>query len=163
MVKTKYISVIYKHVVARKIRLTKRFSFILFIIINKRMEYLSWLTGGYLVGGKWLLWSGLTVLSSDALSNGCEYVTSVWPIYIFPISNTGSRKYYLWKENDWLKNRPFFITENFLGILNRVCVEPMHRSHDFLSLTSSRCFLLQQCWCLLVCVLCVLVVRCVKC
>ena len=25
-------------------------------------------------------------------------VTSAWPIYIFPTSNTGSRKYYLWKK-----------------------------------------------------------------
>ena len=41
-------------------------------------------------------------------------MTSVWPIYVFPISNTGSRKCYLWKKYDWLKNRLFFITENFL-------------------------------------------------
>ena len=82
----------------------------------------------------------------------------------------GSRKYYLWKKNDWLKNKPFFITENFLGILDRLCAEPMHRSHDFLSLTlavvastSGSCYFLLQCRCLWVCVLCVLVVRCVKC
>ena len=55
----------------------------------------------------------------------------------------------------------FFITENFLGILNRLCTEPMRRNHDFLSLTlavvgstSSSCYFL-QCWCLSVCVLCV--------
>ena len=29
--------------------------------------------GGYLVGGKRLLWSGLTVLSGDALSDGWEF------------------------------------------------------------------------------------------
>ena len=33
------------------------------------MEYLSRLMGSYLVGGKRLLWSGLTVLSSDPLSD----------------------------------------------------------------------------------------------
>ena len=70
---------------------------------------------------------------------------------------------------DWLKNRPSFITENFLGILNRLCTEPTHRSNDFLSLTlavvgstSGSCYFLLQCRCLSVCVLRVLVVRCVK-
>ena len=65
--------VIYKRVVSRKIRLTRRFSFISFIEINKinkRMEYLSRLTGGYLVASRQLIWSGLTVLSGDALSDG---------------------------------------------------------------------------------------------
>ena len=68
--------VIYKHVVARKIRLSKRFSFILFISINKinkQMEYLSQLMGSYLVSGKQLLWSDLMVLSGDALSDGCGF------------------------------------------------------------------------------------------
>ena len=64
-----------------------------------------------------------------------QRMTSVWPIYVFPISNIGSRKYYLWKKYDWLENRLFFITENFLGILYRLCTELMRRSHDFLSLT----------------------------
>ena len=48
-------------------------------------------------------------------------------------------------------------------------MEPMCRSHDFLSLTllvvgstSGSCYILLQCQCLWVCVLCVLVVRCVK-
>ena len=61
------------------------------------------------------------------------------------------------------------MTENFLGILNRLCVEPRRRSHDFLSLTlavvrstSGNCYFLLQCRCLSICVLCVLVVRCVK-
>ena len=53
----------------------------------------------------------------------------------FPTSNTGSRKYYLWKKNNWLKNRPFFITENFQGIMHRLCADPMRRSYDYLSLT----------------------------
>ena len=100
-------------------------------------------------------------------SNGC--VTSACPIYVFLTLNIGSRKYNLWKKNDWLKNRPSFITENFLGILNRLCVEPTCRSHDFLSLTlavvgstSGRCYFLLLFQCMLVCVLCVLEVRCVK-
>ena len=73
------------------------------------------------------------------------------------------------KKNDWLKNWPFFIIENFLGILKRLCAEPMRRNHDFLSLTlaivgstSGSCYFLLQCRCLSVCVLCVLVLRCVK-
>ena len=55
------------------------------------------------------------------------------------------------KKNHWLKNRSFFITENFLGILDRLCAEPMRRSHDFLSLTlaivgstSDSCYFLLQ-------------------
>ena len=39
------------------------------------------------------------------------------------------------KKYDWLKNRLFFITENVLGILDRLCAELMRRSYDFLSLT----------------------------
>ena len=79
------------------------------------------------------------------------------------------QKILLVEKNDWLKNRLFFITENFLGILDRLCAEPMRRSHDILTLTlavagstSSSCYFLLQCRCLWVCVLCVLVVRCVK-
>ena len=103
-------------------------------------------------GGQWFNWR----------------VTSVWPIYVFP-EIYGSRKCYLWKKYDWLKNRLFFITENFMGILDRQCMEPMHRSHDFLTLTltivgstSGSCYFLLQCQCLWVCVLFVLVVRCMK-
>ena len=80
------------------------------------------------------------------------------------------QKILLVEKNDWLKNRRFFfITENFQGILDRLCVETIHRSHDFLSLTlavvgstSGSCYFLLQFRCLWVCVLCVLVVRCVK-
>ena len=136
------------------------------------MKYLSGWRWGYLFGDKWLLWYGRAVLSGDALStdgDSAACLTSAWPIYMFQTSNTGSRKYYLWKENDWLKNRPFFINENFQGILEILCAEPMRRNHDFLSLTravvgstSSSCYFLLQCRCLSVCVLCVLVVRCVE-
>ena len=95
--------VIYKRVVARKIRLTRRFSFISFIElnkINKRIEYLSRLTDGYLVGGKRLLWSGLTVLSDDLSDDwdSTARVTSACPIYIFSTTNTGPRKHYLWEK-----------------------------------------------------------------
>ena len=88
-------------------------------------------------------------------------VTSAWPISLFPTSNAGSRKYYLWKKMIGWKIDLFFITENFLGILDRLCAEPMCRSHDFLSLTlavvgptSGSCYFLLQCRCLWVCVLC---------
>ena len=63
----------------KKIRLTRRFNFISLIEINKinkGMEHLCRLTGGYLVGGKRLLWSGLTVLSSNALSDGWRFKCS---------------------------------------------------------------------------------------
>ena len=116
-------NVIYKRVVARKIRLTRRFSFISFIEINKinkRMEYLSRLTSGYLVGGKRLLWSGWTVLSGDALSDGCRFNCSCEPrsfslslslslyiyIYIYiPDFKHRLQKLPYVKKNDWLKNR----------------------------------------------------------
>ena len=96
------------------------------------------LMGSFLFSDKRLLWSGQTVLSGDALSmarDSTAHVTSVWPIYMFLNSNTGSRKYYSWKKMIGWKIDLFFITENFLGILERLCVEPMCRSHDFLGLT----------------------------
>ena len=130
----------------------------------------SRLKGGYLVGGKRLLWSGLTVLSGDTLNDSWEFNSSCdLRLPYLHIPNFKHRETLFVKKNDWLKNRPFFITENFLGILNRVCTEHMRRSHDFLSWTlaivgstSGRCYFLWQCQCLLVCVLCVWVVRCVK-
>ena len=167
-------TVINKRVVSRKIRLTRRFSLFRLLNnkINKRMEYLAawqadiWSTAS---GCFDLVWQCCQVTLSATTDDSTAPVTSDCPIYLFPTSNTGSKKHYLWEKNDWLKNRRFFITENFLEILNRVCAEPMCRSHDFLSLTqaivvlkSGRCYFLQQCQCLSVCVLCVLVVRCVK-
>ena len=59
------------------------------------MEYQSRLTGGYLVGSKWLLWSGQIELSGDA-EDSTVHVTTACSIYVFPTSNTGSRKHYLW-------------------------------------------------------------------
>ena len=133
--------------VARKIRLTRRFYFVYWINkINKQMKYLA---------GWWGLsiWrQAVALIWSEGVVRWLSFkwrVTSAWPIYMFPTSNTGSRKYYLWKKNDWLKNRPFFITENFLRILDRLCMEPMCRSYDFLCLllafggsTSDRCYFL---------------------
>ena len=63
----------------------------------------------------------------------------------------------------WLVEKlTFFMAKNFLGILNRVCMEPLRRSHDFLSLTlvvvgstPGRCYFLQQYRCLPAYVLCV--------
>ena len=79
------------------------------------------------------------------------------------LENTTCRKQVIgWKID-------FFITENFLGILDRLWAEPMRRSHAFLSLTlavvgstSGSCYFLLQCRCLSVSVLCVLVVSCMK-
>ena len=110
------------------------------------------------------------VTLSVTVGDSTACVTSACPIYMFPTSNTGSRKYYLWKKMiGWKIDLFFFITENLLGILDRLCAEPMCRSHDFLSLTlavvgstSSNCYFLLQCRCLWACVLCVLVVRFVK-
>ena len=161
--------------VTRKIRVTRRFSFISFIEINKKnkwMEYLSRLVGGYLVSCKLLLWSGLMVLSGDTLSNCCGFNSSCdlhLPYLYIPDFKYQLQKTLFVEKNDWVKNRPFFITENFLGILIRVCAEPMRRSYDFLSVTlaivgstSGRCYFLQQCRCQWVCVLSGLVVTCVK-
>ena len=95
--------VIYKRVVARKIRLTSRFS--LFHLLNTKNKQADEISGrlrrGYLFCDKQLLWSALTVLSGDALStvdDSTARVTSACPIFMFPTSNTGSRKYYLWKK-----------------------------------------------------------------
>ena len=113
-------------------------------------------------------------MSGDAFSTADDStarVTSARPIYMFLTSNIGPQKILLVekKKNDWLKNRPFFITENFLGILDRLCAEPMRRSRDFFRLTlavvgstSGSCYFLLPCQCRSVYVLCVLVVRSVK-
>ena len=112
------------------------------------------------------------MLSSDALSDGRGFncLCDLCLLYLcVPNFKHWLQKILFVKKNDWLKNRPSFITKNFLWILNRLCMEPMRRSHDFLSLTlavvgsiSGSCYFLLQCRCLSVCVLCVLVVRCVK-
>ena len=53
------LTVIYKRVVARKIKLTRRSSLFVYWInkINKRMKYLAGWPGGYLFGDERLLWS----------------------------------------------------------------------------------------------------------
>ena len=135
------------------------------------MKYLAGWRGGCLFGNKRLLWSGWMVLG-DALRTAGNS-TGMWPLLgLFicswlqtpaPENTTCGKKMIGWKID------LFFITENFLGILDRLCTEPMCRSHEFLSLTlaivgltSSSCYLLLQFRCLWVCVLCVLVVRCVN-
>ena len=132
------------------------------------MKYLA----GWQVGGEWLLWSDLTVLSGDALSDGWRFHCPCdlrLPYLCVPNFNHQLQKILFVEKNDWLKNSPFFYNWEFSGILNRLCVEPMRRSHDFLNLTlaivgstSGSCYFLLQCWCQSVCVLCVLVVRCMK-
>ena len=164
-----YLPVIYMRMVARKIRLTRRFS--LFCLLNK---WNIWLAGRGLS-----IWrQAVALIWLDGVVRWCSQAgwwfnwreTSAWPIYMFSTSNTGSRKYYLLKKMIGWKIDPFFfITENFLGIFDRLYTEPTCRSHDFLSLTlpvagstSGSCYFLLQCRCLWVCVLWVLVVRCLK-
>ena len=140
---------------------------------NKQADKISGqLPGGCLFGDKRLLWSGRLVLSSDAHGMASD-LTGRWPLFgLFmcswfqtpaPENATCGKNMIGWKIDC------FFIIENFLGILDRLCAEPICRSHDFLCLTltvvgstSGSCYFLLQCWCLWVCVLCVLVVRCVK-
>ena len=162
--KCTYTIVIDKCVVARKIKLTRRFSLFCLLNkkINKRMKYLA--------GGRWvsirdelLLWSGQTVLSGDtfrrpAIQLACDQLMCSWFQTPAPENATSGKNMIGWKIDF------FFITENFLGILDRLCAEPMCRSYDFLSLTltvvgstSGSCYFLLQCRCLWVCVLCVLV------
>ena len=147
--------------VARKIRQEDLVYFVYWINkINKQMKYLAgWWGGGLSIRRRAvaLIWSDIVIRWCSRDGRRFHWrVTSVWPIYMFSTSKK-QKKY------DWLKNSLFFITENFLGILNRQCAEPMLRGHDFLSFgsTSGSCYFLQQCRCLWVCVLCVLVVRCV--
>ena len=90
-------------------------------------------------GGVYIRWQAVASIWSDGVVrwhsstswwfNWC--VTSAWSIYMFPTSNTSSRKYYLWKKIIGWKIDLFFITENFLRILDRLCVERMCRRHDF--------------------------------
>ena len=125
--------VIYKRVVARKIRLTRRFSFISFIEINKinqRMEYLSRLTGRYLVDGKRLL---CRVTLSETAGDSTARVTSACHIYIFPTTDTGYRKHYLWKKK-WLVEKKTFFFYNWEFSGDRVCAEAMLFSVWHLSL-----------------------------
>ena len=130
------------------------------------------MAGGCLFGDEWLLWSGQTVLSGDVLGTASD-LTGGWPLFglfmcswfqtLAPENATCGKNMIGWKIDF------FFITENFLGILDRLCMEPMHRSHDFLSLTltvvgstSGSCYFLLQSQCQWVCVLCALVDWCVK-
>ena len=164
---------IYNRVVARKIRLTRNFVYFVYWInkINTRMKYLAGWRGRGLFDDERMLWSGRTVLSGDALG-AASNSTGVWPLLdLFMCSrfqtpapeNTTCGKMIGWKISF------FYITENFPWILDRLCTEPMHRNHDFLSLTlavvgstSGICCFLLQCRCLWVCVLYVSVVWCVK-
>ena len=124
--------------------------------------------GGYLFSNKRLFWSGLTMLLGDTLRTAGDIttcVTSAYPIYMFLTSNTGSKKYYLWKKKWLIEKLTFFYNWEFSGILNRLCMEPIRRSYDFLSLTlavvastSGNCYFLLQCRCQSVYVLCVFVV-----
>ena len=83
--------------------------------INKRMEYLAgWrkVICSAASGCFELVWRCCRVTLSATTGDSTACVTSAWPIYIFPTSNTGSRKHYLWK-NYWLKNRLLFYNWEF--------------------------------------------------
>ena len=65
------------------------------------MEYLSRLTGGYLVDGKRLLLSGLTMLTGDALSDGWQFNCSCdlrLPYLYIPDFKHRLQKTLLWKK-----------------------------------------------------------------
>ena len=117
----------------------------------------------------------------DRVWQCCQVTLLAWPRTQLPVWPQLGLIIYSWLQTSAPENTTwgkkiigwkidlYFITENFLGILDILCAEPMCRSHDFLSLTlavvgstSGRCYFLLQCRCWLVCVLCVLVVRCVK-
>ena len=116
--------------VARKIRLMRRFS--LFCLLNKwnkqANEISGWLAGGCLFGDEQLLWSGRMTLSGDALRMAGDS-TGVWPLFgLFicsqlqtpaPENTTRGKNMIGWKID------LSFITENFLGILDRLCAEAM--------------------------------------
>ena len=116
-----------------------------------------------------LIWSDGVIEWRSQRRSGIQL--PLWPqleLFICSWLQTPGPENTIWgKKNYWLKNWPFFIIENFLGILNRLCTEPMRRSNDFLTMnvvgsTSGSCYFLPRCRCLSVCVLCVLVVMCVK-
>ena len=123
----------------------------------------------------WLTWGVYLATSGcfDLVGRCCRVMllewlaiqTGLWPLLglficsqlqtLAPENTTCGKKMIGWKID------LFFKTENFQGFLDRLCVEPMRRSHDFLSLTlgvvgstfGSFYFLLQCQW-LWVCVLC---------
>ena len=145
-----FLYVIYKRVVARKIRLY----FVYWINkINKRMKYLageqgvvSSVTSGCfdLVGRC----CRVTLLGRPAIQLVCDLCLAYSYLPNFKHRHR-PQKILLVEKNDWLKHWTFF-SENFLGILERLCAEPMHRSHYFLSLTlavvgstSGSCYFLQ--------------------
>ena len=169
--------VIYKSVVARKIRLTRRFS-LFCLLINKRNKWMKYLAGWRGVGVVYSATSGcfdlvgrccpVTLLGQLAIQLTCDLCLAY--LYL-PNFKHRLQKILLVEKKKMIgiKISLFYMTENFLGILDRLCMEPMCRSHNFLSLkltvvrsTSGSCYFLVQCRCLWVCVLCVLVVRCVK-
>ena len=106
------INVIYKHVVARKIWLTRRLVYFVYWInkINKWMKYLAgW--GGCLFSNKWLLWSGWTV-GWPAIQLLCDLGLAYLCV---PDFKHRLHKILLVEKNDWLKNKPFFYNWEFSG------------------------------------------------
>ena len=100
----------------------------------------------------------VTLLRRLSIQQACDLCLAY--LYV-PNFKHQLQKILLVEKNDWLKNRSFLYNWEFWGILDRLCAEPMCRSHDFLSLTlsvvestSGSCYFLLQCRCLWVCVLC---------
>ena len=96
--------------------------------INKHWNI--WLTDGVGGGGVYSVTSGcFDLVRPKLLGWPAIQMASSWPIYIFPTSNSCSRKYYLWKKNDWLKNRLFFKLRIFWGFWIdyawSLCIEAM--------------------------------------
>ena len=106
------------------------------------MKYLAGQRGG-LFGDERLLWSGRMVLSGDALGTDGDSTGVLRLLGLFTSSQLqklAPENTTCWKKMiDW-KIDLFFITENFLGILDRLCAEPMRRSHDFFQFDISRCW-----------------------
>ena len=99
--------------------------------INKQMKYLAgWWGFVYLATSGCFDLVGrccrVTLLGQPEI----QLVRDLCLAYLYlPTSNTGSRKYYLWKKMIGWKISLFFITENFLGILDfyaqSLCAEAM--------------------------------------
>ena len=64
----------------------------------------------------------VTLLGRPAIQMACDHCLAYLCV---PGFKHRLQKCYSWKKYDWLKNRLFFISENFLGILDRLCAETM--------------------------------------
>ena len=77
----------------------------------------------YLASWQVFIWLGDTL--SDSWWFNCQCDLRLPYLYVPDFK----KKILFVEKNDGLKNRPFFITENFLGILNRLSMEPFSPWH----------------------------------